>query len=295
MARLTLSDASRLSAANRPWCFRMEYTGWNGSNQGGSSAKFWLATGRGRTEPVEIHYGKIGTAGTVIVKDWAYVETKAPEKEAKGYDYEDTPFVRVRQATIDAFAAKGGQPAPATKPVTRNPAVKQTPAPTPPAPAPTKPIGATGSTPTTWRCDTGQVTVTTSFSHRKVIIVFDQFPQPWCNEHQSGAFKVALKAQFGRDVWWGGIINETFDLLNADLADFLKVVAWFQSLIPGLTTPLNGAPPLTGPFAQIATVKSMAGGKWIALRADGRKLLDLTAKGARDLTRDYPQITVAGL
>jgi len=83
MARLTLSDARSTMGRGRPWTFRLECTT-------GGSNKFWLATGRGRNEPVEIHYGAIGSKGTILVKDWAYVEAKTPQKVAKGYDYADT-------------------------------------------------------------------------------------------------------------------------------------------------------------------------------------------------------------
>jgi len=34
---------------------------------------------------------------------------------------------------------------------------------------------------------------------------------------------------------------------------------------------------------------------WAALNGLGSKVLDLTAKGARDLVADYPSIKVAGL
>lgn len=103
MARLTLTDARRLAGRGRPWTFRMECTT-------GRSNKFWLATGRGVTEPVEIHYGRIGTRGTVIVKDWSYVEQKAPEKEAKGYVYVPTPFIRADQAIAQAKGAPRVKP-----------------------------------------------------------------------------------------------------------------------------------------------------------------------------------------
>jgi hypothetical protein len=123
MATLTLSDARSLMLKGKPWTFRMEHTS-NGHN------KFWLATGRKQGEPVEIHYGVIGSGGTILVKDWAYVERTAPEKEAKGYDYADTPFVRVQQATIDAAAAHQASVGHHVLIVTTGPA-KATPVPAP--------------------------------------------------------------------------------------------------------------------------------------------------------------------
>jgi hypothetical protein len=122
--RLTLTDARNLMLQGKPWTFRMEFTGPNPNNAGGFSSKFWLATGRARHEPVEIHYGSIG-GGTpmVLAKDWTYVETTAPEKEAKGYTYAATPFVRVRASTLNlaAAVANAAPPAPAPAPVVAPP------------------------------------------------------------------------------------------------------------------------------------------------------------------------------
>lgn len=120
MATLTLTDARRLMLKGRPWTFRME------CQVGGRNA-FWLATGRGGAEPVEIHYGGIGNKPQIIVKDWAYVDKVAPEKEAKGYCYVQTPYVRVRQSTIDAFSA--GQPSPQAPVTVVTPPVKPVSAP----------------------------------------------------------------------------------------------------------------------------------------------------------------------
>lgn len=140
MARLTLTDARNLMLKGRPWTFRLEFQGPNPSNKTGWSTKFWLATGRGSHEPVEIHYGTIGGANpTIMVKDWSYVEAKAPEKEAKGYSYADTPFVRVQPSTI-----AGASPAPVVAPPASS--VPQWPTTKPlPVQAPALPL--TGNTP----------------------------------------------------------------------------------------------------------------------------------------------------
>ena len=98
MARLTLTDARSVMLKGRPWTFRLECTT-------GGHNKFWLATGRGQNEPVEVHYGAIGAKAAILVKDWAYIEKTAPEKEAKGYTYVDTPFVRVQPSTIAGVQA----------------------------------------------------------------------------------------------------------------------------------------------------------------------------------------------
>lgn len=140
MATLTLTDARNLMLKGKPWTFRMEFQGPNPNNVSGWSTKFWLATGRARHEPVEIHYGTIGGGTpTILVKDWDYIEQKAPEKEAKGYVYKDTPFVRVRQSTINVWLTSQGQPKGAPLPVQ----------PSPP-PAPPKPPVATSGLPGPW-------------------------------------------------------------------------------------------------------------------------------------------------
>ncbi len=131
MATLHFADAERLSRQGKPWTFRLECT-VNGRNA------FWLATGRARNEPVEIHYGGIGNKPQIIVKDWDYVAAKTPEKTGKGYDYTNTPFVRVRQATIDDLARKrkaAGLPVPKPTPKPATPTPKPA---TPPPAAPTK-------------------------------------------------------------------------------------------------------------------------------------------------------------
>ena len=111
MARLTLTDARNVMLKGRPWTFRMECTT-------GGHNKFWLATGRGQNEPVEIHYGAIGAKAAILVKDWAYVEKNTPEKEAKGYIYVDTPFVRVQPSTIQASPVIPMTPSSRTIPMT---------------------------------------------------------------------------------------------------------------------------------------------------------------------------------
>lgn len=100
MRLLTLTDARWLMGLNRPWTFALNCT-----HQGAN--KFWLATGRGRNEPVEIHFGSIGSPGRILVKDWTYLERKVPEKLAKHYFYVSTPFVRVSDRVITAFIQGG--------------------------------------------------------------------------------------------------------------------------------------------------------------------------------------------
>lgn len=274
MARLTLNDARTLAARSRPWTFRMEFRGVNAANQSGWSEKFWLATGRGLHEPVEIHYGAIGSTGTILVKDWAYVEQTAPEKEAKGYTYEDTPYVRVRQSTIDAFMQAGGAAAPAPKPATTTP----------------KPIQAP---PQVWTHPDG---VTVRCGTRVIELTFDKFPKPWTDYHK---FKGALAQHTGKRVDWTD--TETFEICDNTQATFVAVCNFIQiaamppavpATPPPALPPVNGG--LTGPYGRIASVRPEAGA-WKALDVAGKVVLTLTAQGARDLVTSYPHITVAGL
>lgn len=127
MACLTLTDARNLMLKGRPWTFRMECT------LNGRSAA-WLATGRGQNEPVEVHFGAIGAKPTILVKDWAYVEKTAPEKEAKGYVYVDTPFVRVQPSTIRGLTPAAPSPVVPMTPAALSPVVPMTTSPSPVVP-----------------------------------------------------------------------------------------------------------------------------------------------------------------
>ncbi len=270
----------------KPWTFRLECT--KGRNA------FWLCTGRGRSELVEVHFGGIGNKPSVILKDWTYVEAKTPEKLAKGYVYVPTDFVRVRQASIDAV--KAGLPSGPVKPKP-TPAVQSKPR----VPVPTR-----------WRCDSGGVTMTLQPSmqrrtaphhipHRgRIVIEFDLFPAPWQGAAY-GLFKDELTdyctKRMGRPIqaWWGGDDSEIFHVRCDDPTLFKSLVIWFQQQIGVAATPLVPAPKMGGPFGKVVLVMPKGKGKWHALDATGDKLLDLTTKGARDLVANYPHIKVRGL
>lgn len=123
---LTLQDARNLMLQGKAWTLRMEHT-----TQG--HHKFWLATGRAIHEPVEVHFGAIGAKPTILVKDWNYVQRAAPEKQAKGYGYSPTPFVRVQPSTIALAATPPSAPQPA---IQSAPPVAAAPVVIPPAPIP---------------------------------------------------------------------------------------------------------------------------------------------------------------
>jgi superfamily II DNA or RNA helicase/predicted DNA-binding WGR domain protein len=83
----TLATAAQARAEGRPWCIRLEYVGDNDKNKGGTSSKFWEASGAGPASTVQVRWGKIGSHGQPKAKDWAYVAKTMPTKLAKGYDY----------------------------------------------------------------------------------------------------------------------------------------------------------------------------------------------------------------
>ena len=93
MAKLTLQDVVTLAGKRRPWTFRME-----------DATSWWLATGRAKDEPAEIHT----STGPLQVVVWAEVERQAAANEAAGFDYQWTPFVKVSGPTIALHMARNG-------------------------------------------------------------------------------------------------------------------------------------------------------------------------------------------
>jgi|APSaa5957512622_1039677.scaffolds.fasta_scaffold05605_10 predicted DNA-binding WGR domain protein len=187
MARLTLGEARNNVSRKRPWTFRMEF-----HDPTANSHKFWLATGRGRHEPVEVHYGRIGSKAQIIVKDWAYVEKKATEKFAKGYRYADTPFVRIQQSTIDAHT--GTKPVPTINSVRA--ANNQPPLPTAPKPLPPQVRAAVASAVNTVLAPT----VTSSGPYAKVASVKRIDKGTWHALDASGSKVLDLTPTGARDL-----------------------------------------------------------------------------------------------
>ena len=114
MAKLTYSDAERISSNNRPWTLRLEYQGTNQANQSGYSSKYWYATGRGQHEMVEVGWGKVGSKSQTMLLAWDKVWDKVDEKLTKGYVYAATPHIRMSAANL---AKCGTVTAPATSAV----------------------------------------------------------------------------------------------------------------------------------------------------------------------------------
>jgi len=280
MSILTVTDARNLMQRDRPWTFRLEL-----HDPATNSHKFWLCTGRGRHEPVEVHYGRVGSKAQIIVKDWNYVEQKFPEKEAKGYLYADTPFVRVQPSTIN-----GTTPA--------NPGARMMPIQTT-VPKPAAPSSTTSPVGDRWRCNKGGVLVRIKGS--VIEVVFDMYPAPWQGAGFS-TFKSDLTlfcSKFmARSVttWWGtqgaGNLEHVFHAHCGDRGLFIALVEWLRQQIGVGATPLVAVP---GPYGQIVQLVPKGQGVWHALNVAGTKVLDLTKQGARDLVADFPHIQISGL
>lgn len=117
MAKLTLQDAERTAGRNRPWTIRLEFVGSNSSNQSGVSSKFWFATGRGLAEAVEMGWGAIGNPPQGYkLGDWNDLRTKVAEKLGEGYQYADTPFVRMSATNLAKLTWRGANTPPASTP-----------------------------------------------------------------------------------------------------------------------------------------------------------------------------------
>jgi hypothetical protein len=129
MARLTLNDCELIAQRNRPWTFRLEFHGTTPT--GGTSAKFWYATGRGITEAIEVAWGALGNLPQQYqVIDWTELQNRVAEKLGKGYQYADTPFIRMSAANLALLTAGQTTPLPPVAPVV---------APVPPPAVVTKP------------------------------------------------------------------------------------------------------------------------------------------------------------
>lgn len=105
MALLTLKDAERIATKGRPWTFRLEFTGANSANVSGVSDKFWYATGRALTEPVEVGWGANGRTPQTQLTDWNDLRGRVADKLAKGYIYASTPFIRMHPDNIAKITA----------------------------------------------------------------------------------------------------------------------------------------------------------------------------------------------
>ncbi|OHD16817.1 MAG: hypothetical protein A2Y38_22225 [Spirochaetes bacterium GWB1_59_5] len=304
MATLTFKQAEALADKGRPWTFKMQFQGLDPSNASGQSDKFWLATGRGKGEPVEIHFGATGTVGQVQVHDWAYVAAKVPEKEAKGYRYVDTLFVRVRQTTIDlhnahkgaAMAASNSQPAGAS--------VNGWVAPTVPAQAPLPALAPPTPVPAPWSQQTmtggcniidpvTNIRIALAILPTYILVEFEQYPL------RAGGFQTerALieKAAGSCQVKW--VDNPTFHVMVARNSH--QVLDQLRDALQDYVGIARPAPLVAkaDPYDRIVSVipPAATGGNWRALDGADKFVMWLTPKGARQLVQQNPAVKVAGL
>lgn len=101
---MTVDEAYAASYRGEEWFVHMKFVG-------GSSDKFWEAWGVGRQGAVYIRYGRNGSEGTTIIKNFTYFGEKKSEKLSKGYKLHTTGVTRPRSVPAPAFS-----PAPAPMP-----------------------------------------------------------------------------------------------------------------------------------------------------------------------------------
>ena len=83
---VSMNVAGTLRREGKPWLVRLEFVGANWNTKQGRSSKFWQASGSGMGG-VEIRWGKIGSEGQAVFKDWTYFTDKIYKKLDKGYEY----------------------------------------------------------------------------------------------------------------------------------------------------------------------------------------------------------------
>ena len=84
---VSLNVAQYLRTGGKKWKIRLEYVGSNLTNKSGASQKFWEAYQIAPSTNVIIGWGKIGTVGQTVIKDFEYVLDKVQSKIDKGYEY----------------------------------------------------------------------------------------------------------------------------------------------------------------------------------------------------------------
>ena len=82
------NEFKSIMSGERRFAARFEYIGSNLNNQSGQSAKFWQVERQGEFGPLQVRYGKIGTAGRVTGNGMSRTEAlkKARNKVARGYE-----------------------------------------------------------------------------------------------------------------------------------------------------------------------------------------------------------------
>jgi len=109
MATLTLQDVEKTAKRNRPWAFRMEYTDFSTG-----ITEYWYATGRDFSEDLEIGSGVLGNPPQLSLVSWDSLQKDVDKKQADGYVYVDTPFIRMSATNYFALRNKKKQVTPQT-------------------------------------------------------------------------------------------------------------------------------------------------------------------------------------
>lgn len=105
MARLTVQDARQIAMRNRPWTFRLEL----------QPGMFWYATGRGINEPLEVVTGTIHPAQgqMAALGTWTDLERVVTLLLGQGWQYADTPYIRMSPQSLATIQAGQAAPPPA--------------------------------------------------------------------------------------------------------------------------------------------------------------------------------------
>ena len=83
---MSISVATEMRRQGKPWLVKLEFVGSNWDNMSGRSSKYWQASGAG-SGGTEVRWGKIGSSGQSVNKDWSYFQDKVYKKMDKGYEY----------------------------------------------------------------------------------------------------------------------------------------------------------------------------------------------------------------
>jgi len=79
LIRNDLQEARERAILCDEWKVRLEY-----KDEATNSDKYWEATGKGEFE-IRVTYGRMGSSGNILIKNFNYVFSKLPEKVSKGY------------------------------------------------------------------------------------------------------------------------------------------------------------------------------------------------------------------
>ena len=88
--KYTTDGVRKAAAAGRFWTCRLEYRGFSGTNQTGTSEKYWLCHGKGY-DKITVVWGRLTSQGDVkrgqMSKPYSYFTNMVDKKLAKGYGF----------------------------------------------------------------------------------------------------------------------------------------------------------------------------------------------------------------